>query len=107
MFEDDASLRAGQFPGWLALTGQQIVYQLRLLARVPRSLLAGILLPVLVLLTRGTHNGGQADQLALVGGLATLGVISSAFVGHGTSLVIGREAGVLRRWRMTPLPPSS
>ena len=94
-----------RLPGWLALTGQQAGYQLRLLTRSTRSLLAGVLLPVLVLLMRGTGAGGRGDQLALVGGLAALGVISSAFVTHANTLVIGRESGVLRRWRMTPLPP--
>ena len=74
--------------------------------RSTRSLLAGVLLPVLVLLMRGTGAGGRGDQLALIGGLAALGVISSAFVTHANTLVIGRESGVLRRWRMTPLPPS-
>jgi ABC-2 type transport system permease protein len=97
---------AAQLPGWLALTGQQVSYQLRLLTRSTRSLLAGVLLPVLVLLMHGTEAGSRSSQFALVGGLAALGVISAAFVTHANSLVIGREAGVLRRWRMTPLPPS-
>lgn len=95
-----------RLPGWIPLTGQQASYQLRLLTRSPRSLLAGVLLPVLVLLMRGTGAGGRGDQLALVGGLAALGVISSSFVTHASTLVIARESGVLRRWRMTPLPRS-
>jgi len=94
-----------RLPGWLPLTGQQAVYQLRLLTRSTRSLLAGVLLPVLVLLMHGTGAGGRGDQLALAGGLAALGVASSAFVTHASTLVIARESGVLRRWRMTPLPP--
>lgn len=89
----------------ISLTGQQAGYHLRLLGRTPRSLLAGVLLPVLVLLMRGTGAGAGGRQLALVGGLAALGVISSSFVTHANTLVIGRESGVLRRWRMTPLPP--
>jgi ABC-2 type transport system permease protein len=95
-----------RLPGWIPLSGQQASYQLRLLTRSTRSLLAGVLLPVLVLLMRGTGTGGRGDQLALVGGLAALGVISSSFVTHANTLVIARESGVLRRWRMTPLPPS-
>jgi len=93
-----------RLPGRLRLTGQQAGYQLRLLTRSTRSLLAGVLLPVLVLLMRGTGAGG-GGQIALTGGLATLGVLSSAFVTHASTMVIGRESGVLRRWRMTPLPP--
>jgi ABC-2 type transport system permease protein len=94
----------GRLPGWLSLTGKQAGYQLRLLTRSTRALLAGVLLPVVVLLMHGTGAGG-GEQLALVGGLAALGVISSAFVTHASTLVIGRESGILRRWRMTPLPP--
>lgn len=95
-----------RLPGWIPLTGQQAGYQLRLLTRSTRSLLAGVLLPVLVLLMHGTDAGVRGDRAALIGGLAALGVISSAFVTHANSLVIARESGVLRRWRMTPLPPS-
>lgn len=91
---------------WSALLLNQVTYQLRLLSRSTRSLFAGILLPVLVLLMHGNHSATAGAQLALVAGLSALGVISSAFVTHANTLVIGRETGVLRRWRMTPLPSS-
>jgi len=102
----DAVHTDGRLPVWFSLTIRQLGYQLRLLTRTTRSLLARVLLPVLILLMRGTGTSSRSAQFALVGGLAVLGLISSAFVTHANSLVIGRENGVLRRWRMTPLPPS-
>lgn len=95
-----------QLPSWLSLTARQVGYQLKLLSRSTRALLAGVLLPMLVLLMHGSGGDSRTTQLALVGGLTSLGVISSAFVTHANGLIIGREAGVLRRWRMSPLPPS-
>lgn len=37
-------------------------------------------------------------------GLAVLGAVSTSYVTHATSLVLARESGGLRRWRISPLP---
>ena len=81
----------------------QIRYQLRLLLRTPRAVVAGLLLPSLLLIVSHAGHGAVApDQLA---GLAVLGVTITAWSTNGISLVTAREAGVLKRWRATPMPP--
>jgi hypothetical protein len=94
-----------RLPGWLSLTGQQAVYQLRLLTGSTRSLPRGGAAAG----PRAAHarhgRGRQRGSARPRRGLAALGVVSSAFVTQPNTLVIGRESGVLRRWRMTPLPP--
>ncbi|HEU5267676.1 MAG TPA: hypothetical protein VFU35_13295, partial [Jatrophihabitans sp.] len=90
--------------GWIALTVSQLRYHLRLASRTPRSLLAGVLLPALILLMR--DPSGSRGALTLLAGVIALGSISTSYVAHANSLVIARESGVLRRWRTSPLPPS-
>ena len=81
----------------------QVHYQLRLLLRTPRALGAGVAIPaLLLLLSNPGHGGVSAGHLA---GLAVLGVTTTAWITHGIGLVAAREAGVLKRWRATPLPP--
>jgi ABC-2 type transport system permease protein len=82
----------------------QVRYQLLLLVRTPRALLAGLLLPLLLLVLRGDRNARPGLEISLIAGLAVLGVISVAYLTHATGLVSAREDGVLRRWRATPLP---
>jgi ABC-2 type transport system permease protein len=79
----------------------QLAYQLRLLLRTPRAVYAGVLLPLLLLVLR--ESGEHGTQTQLVTGLAVLGVLSTAYVTHASGLVAAREAGVLKRWRATPL----
>ncbi len=62
----------------------------------------GIVLPVLLLLLADTKAHVSLSQLA---GYAVLGVTMTAWTTHGIGLVASREAGVLKRWRATPLPP--
>jgi ABC-2 type transport system permease protein len=95
----------GRLPGYGRLLAGQVQYQLRLLLRSSRALFAGILLPVLLLVLR--QAGGHIPagrELALAAGIAAFGVISTAFITHAGNLVAAREAGVLRRWRASPLP---
>jgi ABC-2 type transport system permease protein len=81
----------------------QIRYQLRLLLHTPRAVVAGIVLPALLLIVSHTEHGSiPASALA---GLAVLGVTITAWSTNGISLVTAREAGVLKRWRATPMPP--
>ncbi len=75
------------------------------MARTPRAVFAGVLLPAIILAVRGTNAAGQAGQGSdLLAGLAVLGVVSASYVTHAMSLVLARESGVLRRWRLSPLP---
>lgn len=90
--------------------GGQVRYQLTLMLRTPRTLLAGLILPGALLalqLGRVQHlgQGAAAGVLAArVAGLVVLGAMSVAYLSHASSLVVAREDGVLRRWRATPLP---
>ena len=89
---------------------RQVRYQLTLMLRTPRTLMAGLILPGALLalqLGRVQHlgQGAAADVLAArVAGLVVLGAMSVAYLSHASSLVVAREDGVLRRWRATPLP---
>jgi len=87
----------------------QVRYQLLLLIRNPRALMAGIVVPALLLglrLGRFHHVSPHATgQLAaLVAGLIVFGILGTAYLTHAAGLVAAREGGVLRRWRVTPLP---
>ena len=88
----------------------QVRYQLTLMLRTPRTLMAGLILPGALLalqLGRVQHlgQGAAADVLAArVADLVVLGAMSVAYLSHASSLVVAREDGVLRRWRATPLP---
>jgi ABC-2 type transport system permease protein len=96
----------GELSGAAGLFAGQLGYQLRLLARSPRAVVAGLLLPLLILVLQ--HDGpgdGPSDRVAAVVGLAVLGAVSTSYVTHASGLVAAREAGVLKRWRATPLPP--
>src|SRR2546423_12931681 len=89
------------------VTGQ-VRYQLTLLLRTPRTLMAGLILPGALLalqLGRVQHlgQGAAADLLAArVAGLVVLGAMSVAYLTHASSLIVAREDGVLRRWGARP-----
>lgn len=90
-------------PGTGAMLAAQIRYQFMLLLRTPRALVGGVILPALLLIVSHIGKGPVApDRLA---GLAVLGVTITAWSTNGITLVAAREAGVLKRWRATPLPP--
>jgi len=99
-----------RLPGIGPVIGGQVRYQLTLMLRTPRTLMAGLILPGALLalqLGRVQHlgQGAAADVLAArVAGLVVLGAMSVAYLSHASSLVVAREDGVLRRWRATPLP---
>lgn len=100
---------AARLPPAQRVLGSQVRYQLLLLMRNPRALMAGIVLPGLLLgLRLGSfhhvdprHTGQVA---ALLAGLIVFGMLGTAYLTHTSSLVIAREDGVLRRWRAMPLP---
>jgi ABC-2 type transport system permease protein len=98
-------------PGHMPLLAAQARYQLLLLIRTPRALIAGLIMPgVLLALRLGnvkhvSGNGPAALTLAAsVAGLVMFGILSTAYMTHASGLVSAREDGVLRRWRGTPLP---
>ena len=101
---------AGALPGLGPVISGQVRYQLTLMLRNPRAIMAGLILPGALLalqLGRVQHVGqGAAASLlaARVAGLVVLGAMSVAYLTHAASLVAAREDGVLRRWRATPLP---
>jgi len=93
---------AARLPGLGPVFCAQVRYQLLLLLRSPRALWAGVLLPVMLLvLTNLQHAQVTAPALAA---RVVLGVTLTAYLTHAGGLVAAREAGVLKRWRATPLP---
>lgn len=85
----------------LLLIGQ-IRYQLSLLLATPNALFIGIGLPVLLLILFHPQRG--SFPAASVAGVAIFGLTVTAWNTHGIRLIQAREAGVLKRWRATPLP---
>lgn len=105
---------AARVPGIPAMLAGQVGYQLRLLSRTPRALWLAIIAPAGVLALRlggishhlGGHRGPGSPVFALVAGLTAFGLLNTAFMTHAAGLVAARQDGVLRRWRLTPLPAS-
>jgi ABC-2 type transport system permease protein len=88
-------------PGAGRLLATQISYQARLLAS-GRAITIGVGLPVILLFaSQGTHRHADAAGIA---GYAVFGLTLTAWNTYGVRLVAAREAGVLKRWRATPLP---
>jgi ABC-2 type transport system permease protein len=91
-----------RLPGPWPTLAAQVRYQLLLLGRNPNALVAGVLLPVLLLALTATRSGRV--PAAALAGRVVLGVTLIAYLTHAVGLVAAREAGVLKRWRATPLP---
>jgi ABC-2 type transport system permease protein len=103
--------RNGRLPGTGRVLATQIRYQLTLLARNPRALVTGLVMPSLLLaleLGRVEHLGSTAAGMAVlaprVAGLFLFSTAAIALFSHALALVVAREDGVLRRWRAAPLP---
>jgi ABC-2 type transport system permease protein len=101
----------GRLPGIGRMLTGQAGYQLRLLTRTPRALWFAIFAPAAVLALRlghvshiGGHQAAGSPVFALVAGLAVFGLLNTAYMTHASGLVSARQDGVLRRWRLTPLP---
>jgi ABC-2 type transport system permease protein len=101
-----ATPAAGQLPGTANLLAAQVRYQLRLLLRSPRGLVLSLVVPVLLLVLSSSRRGhlDRYTEDALVAGLGSFGLIVTAYVSNAITLVTSRQEGVLRRWRVTPLP---
>jgi ABC-2 type transport system permease protein len=92
---------ARALPGLPGLLLRQLIYQTHLLLRTPRAVAGGLVLPLLLLVLReGNHPGNSSN----VAGVAAFGLLSTAYITHTSALVGARQAGVLKRWRATPLP---
>jgi ABC-2 type transport system permease protein len=84
----------------------QVRYQLTMLMRTPRALIAGLIMPGLLL----ALEAGKKEHVTMaaaaprIAGLLAFSAVAVAFFIHANSLVIAREEGVLRRWRVSPLP---
>lgn len=90
-----------KLPGLPRLLAGHLSYQARVLLRTPRAVVGGLVLPLLFLALK---EGGSRNEPRLVAGLAMFGVLSTAYMTHTSALVAARQAGVLKRWRTTPLP---
>ena len=95
----DTAMRRLPSAGTLLLA--QIRYQAKLLAG-GRAVVIGVGLPVILLIASSTRQAhpGAAD----IAGYACFGLTLTAWNTYGVRLVAAREAGVLKRWRATPLP---
>lgn len=91
-----------RLPNVAVLLMGQIRYQLSLLLATPNALVIGIGLPVLLMIVFHPQRGSFAP--ASVAGFAIFGLTVTAWNTHGIRLIQAREAGVLKRWRATPLP---
>jgi ABC-2 type transport system permease protein len=92
---------APRMPGVGRLLAAQIGYQARLLAS-GRAVTIGVGLPVILLIA--SHGNHTQTSAADVAGYAAFGLTLTAWNTYGVRLVAAREAGVLKRWRATPLP---
>jgi ABC-2 type transport system permease protein len=98
---DTARAARARMPSVRRLLAAQISYQARLLAS-GRAITIGVGLPVILLIAaHGQHSNTSATGIA---GYAAFGLTLTAWNTYGVRLVAAREAGVLKRWRATPLP---
>ena len=100
---DTPGAAAPRLPGAGRLLTAQIGYQARLLAS-GRAVTIGIGLPVILLIA--SHGSNGRTGAAGFAGWAVFGLTLTAWNTYGVRLVAAREAGVLKRWRATPLPRS-
>ena len=91
------------------LFGRELRNQQRLFWRSYEAAFFTFALPILFLVLLGSVYGderieGIPGSTYLVAGLLGYGVVATAFAGLAITLVVRREAGVLKRVRGTPLP---
>jgi ABC-2 type transport system permease protein len=90
-----------RLPSPALLLAAQVGYQIRLLLSSGRAVAVGIGLPVILLVaSKGSARGSHPN----VAGYTVFGLTITAWTTYGVRLVAAREAGVLKRWRATPLP---
>ncbi len=97
---------APRLPALAPVLATQVRYQLTMLMRTPRALIAGLIMPGLLL----ALEAGKKEHVTMaaaaprIAGLLAFSAVAVAFFIHANALVIAREEGVLRRWRASPLP---
>jgi ABC-2 type transport system permease protein len=96
-----ARATSARMPNVGRLLAAQISYQARLLTS-GRAITIGVGLPVILLIS--SHSEGTHTSAADIAGYAAFGLTLTAWNTYGVRLVAAREAGVLKRWRATPLP---
>jgi ABC-2 type transport system permease protein len=100
----------------IGLLGRQSAFVLRGYLRRPQSLVFGIAMPVALLVlfnavfasgNQTTRLGGQRVDLAgyYTAGIVAYSIALSCFSSLLISIVTNREAGRLKRYRGTPMPP--
>jgi ABC-2 type transport system permease protein len=106
-----AAATARRLPGAGPMLAGQVGYQLRLLVRTRRALWFAVFAPAGLLALRlgqlshpGGHLPAGSPVYPAVAGLAVFGLLNTAYLTHASGLVAARQDGVLRRWRLTPLP---
>jgi len=98
---DISHAHSPRMPSVGRLLAAQIGYQARLLAS-GRAVTLGVIFPIILLIA--SHSRGTHVTAADVAQYAVFGLSLTAWNTYGVRLVAAREAGVLKRWRATPLP---
>ncbi|MGH2885457.1 MAG: ABC transporter permease [Solirubrobacteraceae bacterium] len=99
----DSSTLATPLPNPGRVLIDQVRYHTRTLVAGGRATVIGIGLPVVLLITSSGHGHVPATAVAQH---AAFGLTIIAFMTYGVRLVAAREAGILKRWRATPVPRS-
>jgi ABC-2 type transport system permease protein len=103
---------------FLRLTVGQALYNLKAYLRSARTVLLGLIMPVGLLVILSwvfAHQGGiaaaagyQVSAIAFyAGGLTAYGLMLGTFTGVMVAVVGAREAGWLKRFRASPMPPGT
>ncbi len=111
----DVTITRGDWPSSLGLFGRQIGTQFVQFLRIPVAMFFTVVLPLgMLLLFNSIFAGGDAMiegpegdwplRQFYVASLATVTAVSGTFTNLANIIPDRREAGVLKRWRGTPLP---
>ena len=103
---------------FIRLSFGQAMYNLRAYVRSARTVLLGVVMPVglLVILSwvfahQGEIAAAAGYQISAIsfyaGGLTAYGLMLGTFTGVMVAVVSAREAGWLKRFRASPMPPGS
>jgi ABC-2 type transport system permease protein len=92
---------------WHQVKAEQLLYW-----RSREAAFFTFLLPILLFVLLGSVYGDERIEKVkgsryLLAGMLGYGIVATAFAGLAISVVIDREAGVLKRLRATPLPPAT
>lgn len=104
-----------EWPSTPKLVLEQTRYQVLTAVRSPVGMFFTIGLPVVMLVlfnalfgggTVVTEAGSWSIQQFYTGGLAAFTAVSATYTNLVNVVPIRRDAGILKRWRSTPVPPS-